>query len=301
MPKKPRVTAKKVKVQLHKLYLLRYAPKVRDMTSLAKLCGVARQSIYRYLDDHIFKAELEKVLGARVGEVSPIPFDKFCERAMEKGEVQIDAKAINNLKKKAFRTVPTEVKTLRIKVMKEKPKGGGGKIKRENALVIATGICGLVAKGVTVMDACEAHQLNPDKFYDWMSTGRAIYSQAIRTMYDEAKLKWRTKHNDDLVTVARKSLSRLVADVEYTDTIKIGRIERDPVSGASITIPTMVKQTTKKREAKLEAIKMVMGILDEDFSPKQAEKSDKQKESIKFVSDEELDQLIEEAKKTAGL
>lgn len=294
---------KRDKKKIKKLWLLKYAPYFETFKELYEKLGIAERQFFRYMDDPEYYEQMHKVRGTMTQHMyNIVPYEKFVEQMEDKGEVEMTYVAANKRKKTAYKKVKTTSKTIKVKIpVTRKGTKKERHTTRDERVVIGSQICDLVGDGVDLEKACEIFKVALRTFYTWIRPEAVNYSQPVEILYREARLRYRRVSSDLLTQVSRKSLLVLSQEKEWTETTRIGRVQTDKNTGETTVVPSMVKQVTKKRDAQFAAVKFVLGTLDEDFSPQQAEKAKEGEQEVKFVTDAELDKKIEEAKKRAGL
>lgn len=313
-----------------KKILLENAPNAKNALQLCKLANINRMTYYRYCNaDTPFRKSLEKLMGTGVTNNEKI---KQKEQALKiKHKVERAKKALSRKRPKTI-TVENQDRTPVVISLKPKYKKEGDNTKKhrkerdkkdeerfkdkpkppspvkgkpmpsyteEDRLRLGFMICDLIERGSTVDNACQSIGLEKSTYYRWINVVSPLYIAELRERHTESKKVYQEVFEEEIVTIARDSMRRLIMERSVTSKTTIGEVDAD-----GKVKPTHVRQKTEVREPNAHIVRFVVENLEESF--KVPEKRSGQGASDgdiylnKTMTEEQLEAEINKSKQKLG-
>lgn len=299
-------------VAVTKLFALHHAPFFKSLKDLAEYLEIRRAKLYEYREtDFKFGSTLDNLLASDLHNEAPKfytwkEFQAYVKEQEGKGLV-LEATPTRPRKEKKPRTAvlrETKVKKkIIIEVPREPRRGNSAQLQTtaNDRYILVKAIIKLVDQGLSVQEACKTADISVTSFYTWVNpqTFKREGSEELVALWQAAKAKRVQSMDDSFIIQAREVLNQHLHDrqvVEVTRKVILGKPKKGETEGKMTEVERTEK--TKIREASLAASMFALKSLDANYSDKNEQNVEEEKQVVRYLTDEELDAKIAETRKS---
>lgn len=293
-------------VAVTKLYALHHAPFFKNLQKLADYLKIRRAKLYEYQTaDFNFGTTLDNLIGSDLHNDSPqlYTWEQFQAYIKEREGQGLEIQALPprpRKEKKPPRTVvlrETKVKKRIIIEVPKDPKNNNCQLQTtpNDRYILVKAVIKLVNRGLSVQDACKSIDIAVGSFYHWVNPHNITREggEELARMWLACKSKRIQAMDDSFLIKAREVLAQHLDDREVVEvTRKVALTKKGTMTEVERT------EKTKIREASLAASMFALKSLDANYSDKQEQTVEEEKQVARYLTDEELDAKIAETRKS---